>query len=297
MVTSPSFKLVIPHVNFLYNSAGNRRDYNLPKEVKEAGFGIDPEEIASFARSHDTKGLEGHGGVSGLAGEVSVSLEDGVVSSKIPIRQDIYGFNRYAEKPYKGFGMFLWEALQDLTLIVLMVAAAVSIGVGIATEGMPKGMYDGLGIILSILLVVLVTAISDYRQSLQFRELDKEKKNIIVQVTRDGCRQKVSIHDLVVGDIVHLSIGDQVPADGIFISGHSLQVDESSLSGESEPADINQERPFLLAGTEVQDGSGKMLVTSVGMRTEWGQLMVTLSEGGNNETPLQVKLNGVATII
>ncbi|KAM1464274.1 hypothetical protein COP2_044351 [Malus domestica] len=64
-----------------------------------------------------------------------------------------------------------------------MVAAAVSMGVGIATEGMPKGMYDGLGIIVSILLVVLVTAISDYKQSLQFKELDKEKKNIMVQVT------------------------------------------------------------------------------------------------------------------
>ncbi|TQD89171.1 hypothetical protein C1H46_025293 [Malus baccata] len=131
--------------------AGNRGDYNLPKEVKDAGFGIDPEEIASFARSHDTKGLEGHGGVSGLAGEVSVSLEDGVVSSKIPIRQDIYGFNRYAEKPSKGFGMYLWEAVQDLTLIILMVAAAVSIGVGIATEGMPK-VPEGLPLAVTLSL-------------------------------------------------------------------------------------------------------------------------------------------------
>ncbi|CAL8114339.1 unnamed protein product [Prunus armeniaca] len=277
--------------------AGNRGRYNLSKEVRDAGFGIEPDEIASFARSHDNKGLEGHGGIAGLAGDVSVSLKDGVVSSKIPVRQNIYGLNRYVEKTSKGFWMFFWEALQDLTLIILMISAAVSIGVGIATEGWPKGMYDGLGIILSILLVVMVTAVSDYKQSLQFKELDKEKKNIMVQVTRDGRRQKVSIYDLVVGDIVHLSIGDQVPADGIFISGHSLQVDESSLSGESEPVDISEDKPFLLAGTKVQDGSGKMLVTSVGMRTEWGRLMVTLSEGGDNETPLQVKLNGVATII
>uniref|UniRef100_A0A5B6YIT4 Calcium-transporting ATPase n=1 Tax=Davidia involucrata TaxID=16924 RepID=A0A5B6YIT4_DAVIN len=158
-------------------------------------------------------------------------------------------------------------------------------------------MYDGLGIIFCIFLVVTVTAISDCKQSLQFKDLDKEKKNIIVQVTRDGSRHKVSIHDLVVGDTVHLSIGDQVPADGIFISGHSLSIDESSLSGESEPVNVDEKKPFLLSGTKVQDGSGKMLVTSVGMRTEWGRLMVTLSEGGEDETPLQVKLNGVATII
>ncbi|PIN06530.1 Calcium transporting ATPase [Handroanthus impetiginosus] len=140
--------------------------------------------------------------------------------------------------------MFVWEALHDLTLIILIICAVLSIA-----------------------------------------------------VIRDGIRQKVSIYDLVVGDIVHLSIGDQVPADGIFISGYNMLIDQSSLTGESVPIDICEKRPFLLAGTKVQDGSGKMLVTTVGMRTEWGKLMETLSEGGEDETPLQVKLNGVATII
>ncbi|KAG2668800.1 hypothetical protein I3760_14G006800 [Carya illinoinensis] len=193
--------------------------------------------------------------------------------------------------------MFVWEALQDLTLTILIVCAAISIGVGIATEGWPNGMYDGLGMLLCIYLVVIVTAVSDYKQSLQFKDLDKEKKNIIVQVTRDGSRQKVSIYDIVVGDVVHLSVGDQVPAAGVFLSGYSLSVDESSLSGESEPMNVHQDTPFLLSGTKVQDGYGKMLATTVGMRTEWGRLMVTLSEGGEDETPLQLKLNGVETII
>lgn len=282
---------------FKPHAAGKQAHYNLSKEVRDAGFGIEPDELASIVQSQDIKGLEHHEGVQGLARELSVSLVDGVAANGIPVRQSIYGCNRCVEKPSKSFWMFVWEALQDLTLEILMVCAAISIGVGIATEGWPQGMYDGLGIMLCIFLVVMVTAISDYKQSLQFKDLDKEKKNIVVHVTRDGCRQKVSIYDLVVGDIVHLSIGDQVPADGIFISGYSFSVDESSLSGESEPVNINQERPFLLSGTKVQDGSGKMLVTSVGMRTEWGRLMVTLSEGGEDETPLQVKLNGVATVI
>jgi Ca2+-transporting ATPase len=219
------------------------------------------------------------------------------MSFDIPKRRQIYGFNRFAEKPSRPFWVYVWDALQDLTLIILMVCAAVSVGVGIATEGWPEGMYDGLGIILCILLVIFVTAVSDYKQSLQFKDLDKEKKNIMVHVTRDGGRKKVSIYDLVVGDIVHLSIGDQVPADGVFISGYNLTIDESSMSGESDPVNVDTKKPFLLAGTKVQDGSAKMLVTTVGMRTEWGRLMVTLSEGGEDETPLQVKLNGVATII
>ncbi|XVF24241.1 hypothetical protein REPUB_Repub13aG0110700 [Reevesia pubescens] len=243
------------------------------------------------------KSFEDHGGVEGLAQKVSVSLTGGVVPADVSLRQNIYGYNQFAEKPARPFWMFVWEALHDLTLIILMVCAAVSIGVGIATEGWPAGLYDGLGIVFCIFLVVLVTAISDYNQSLQLKDLDKEKKNIFVQVTRDGCRQKISIYDLVVGDIVHLSIGDQVSADGVFISGYSLSIDESSLSGESEPVIVTQQRPFLLSGTKVQDGSAKMLVTTVGMRTEWGSLMITLSEGGEDETPLQVKLNGVATVI
>ncbi|KAL4607816.1 hypothetical protein ACB092_09G202100 [Castanea dentata] len=277
--------------------AGGPPEYKLPDEDREAGFSIHPDELASIVRGHDIKGLKIHRGVEGIARKICVSLNEGVITKDLPIRQKIYGFNSFTEKPSRTFLMFVWESLHDLTLIILMVCAVVSIGVGIPTEGWPKGLYDGLGIILSIVLVVMVTAISDYKQSLEFKDLDSEKKKIFIQVTRDGKRQKVSIYDLVVGDIVHLSIGDQVPADGIYISGYSLLIDESSLSGESEPVNVYEEKPFLLSGTKVQDGSGKMLVTTVGMRTEWGKLMETLNEGGEDETPLQVKLNGVATII
>ncbi|KAH6817726.1 autoinhibited isoform 4 [Perilla frutescens var. frutescens] len=269
----------------------------LQEEARLAGFKIHPDKLASLVASYDIKTLTKLKGSEGLADRLNVSLEKGVNSSDVPARQSVYGANRYTEKPSKGFWLFVWDALHDLTLIILIVCAVMSIGVGLATEGWPKGTYDGLGIILSILLVVMVTAVSDYKQSLQFKELDKEKKKIFIQVNRDGYRQKVSIFDLVVGDIVILSIGDQVPADGIFISGYNLSIDQSSLTGESMPININEKRPFLLAGAKVQDGSGKMLVTTVGMRTEWGKLMETLSECGEDETPLQVKLNGVATII
>lgn len=271
--------------------------YRISEEISRAGYGIDPYELATIVQDHDIKRLEHHGGVEGCAKKLAVSIQSGISSNDIRRRQKIFGVNQFVEKPARPFWMFAWDALQDMTLIILMVCAVISVGVGIATEGWPKGMYDGLGIILCIFLVVLVTAISDYKQSLQFKNLDREKKNVTVQVTRDGNRQYVSIYDLVVGDIVHLSMGDLVPADGIFLSGYSLSVDESSLSGEIEPVNIGKESPFLLSGTKVQDGYGKMLVTSVGMMTEWGKLMVTLDEGGENETPLQVKLNGVATIV
>ena len=122
-------------------------------------------------------------------------------------------------KPPKGFLVFVWEAMQDLTLMILIVCAILSLVIGVSTEGLSEGWHDGVGILMSILIVVLVTATSDYRQSLQFRDLEKEKKKIFIQVTRQGCRQKVSIYDLVVGDVVHLSVGDQIAADGLYING------------------------------------------------------------------------------
>lgn len=292
---------LVPQAAFRFIDAGLSvsSDYEVPEEVKASGFGISPDELASIVEGHDLKKLRDHNGIEGVSEKLSTSITDGIVASEESLkrRQELYGFNRFVEKPPRGFWMFVWEAMQDTTLMILAVCAVISLVVEIYKEGWPKGAYDGLGVIFSILLVVFVTATCDYHQSLQFKALDREKKKIFIQVVRNGYRQKISIYDLVVGDLVHLSIGDQVPADGLFVSGFSLLIDESSLTGESEPVNVNKEKPFLLSGTKVQDGYGKMLVTTVGMRTEWGKLMATLSEGGQDETPLQVKLNGVATII
>ncbi|KAK6923960.1 hypothetical protein RJ641_010160 [Dillenia turbinata] len=274
-------------------------DYNVPEDVKSVGFQICADELGAIVEGHDIKRLKLHGGVEGVAEKLSTSLTNGLSThdDKLNCRQEIYGINKFTEPQTRSFFVFVWEALQDMTLMILGICAFVSLIVGIAMEGWPKGAHDGLGIVASIGLVVFVTATSDYRQSLQFKDLDKEKKKISIQVTRNGYRKKMSIYDLLPGDIVHLAIGDQVPADGLFISGFSVMIDESSLTGESEPVMVSKENPFLLSGTKVQDGSCKMLVTTVGMRTQWGKLMATLNEGGDDETPLQVKLNGVATII
>eukprot|EP00850_Spirogloea_muscicola_P001670 SM000006S19435 [mRNA] locus=s6:775314:785100:+ [translate_table: standard] len=207
-----------------------------------------------------------------------------------------FGDNTYPTKPPKSFLAFVWDAAKDKTLIILAICAVVSLAAGLATD--PKeGWYDGISIVFAVVLVILVTATSDYRQSLQFRDLDAEKKNIQVQVVRDGRRIKVSIYDLVVGDVVPLAIGDQVPGDGLLLTGHSLTIDESSMTGESDHKHKDHNKPFLRSGCKVVDGYGSMLITGVGMSTEWGRLMATISDDNAEETPLQVRLNGVATQI
>ena len=278
----------------------DRDKYRPPEEVSQAGFEIDADMLSPMVSSRNHDYLKAFSGVEGIARCLDVSLDMGISTIKgppLPVRQKIFGSNVYDDKPRKSFWAFTWDALHDITLIILLVCAVISIVLGIFIEGWPEGIYDGLGVIVCIILAVSIMAISDYKQDLQFRALDEQKKKTFMLVTRDGSRQSCSIHDLVVGDVVHLMTGDIVPTDGIFVKGYNLLVDESSLTGECEPVNVNETDPFLFSGTKVQDGSGKMLVASVGMKTYLGSLMGTMSQIGENETPLQVKLNGIATIM
>eukprot|EP00897_Mesotaenium_endlicherianum_P006363 jgi/Mesen1/5755/ME000292S04848 len=269
------------------------------KVAKDAGFDLSSRALANMVENSQSSHLKQYGGVQGVAASLKTDLEKGIEGTPDDIakRQAAYGTNTYPEKPMKGFLGFVWDAMQDVTLWILAFCAALSLAIGIPTEGWKEGWYDGGGIAFSVIIVVLVTAVSDYQQSLQFKALNDEKKKVFITVQRQGRRQKVSIFDLVVGDIIILSIGDIIPADGLFISGHSLLIDESSMTGESQPKQKDEEHPFLLSGTKVQDGGAVLLATGVGMNTEWGHLMATLSETGDDETPLQVRLSGVATLV
>ncbi|KAJ8628903.1 hypothetical protein MRB53_022226 [Persea americana] len=263
------------------------------------GFGIGIDQLTTMTRDHNFSALQQYGGVKGLASLLKTNLEKGISgdNGELLHRQVVFGANNYPRKKGRSFWVFLWEAWQDLTLVILMVAAAASLALGITTEGIQEGWYDGGSIAFAVILVIVVTAVSDYRQSLQFQNLNEEKRNMHLQVIRGGRTIEISIFEIVVGDVVPLNIGDQVPADGILIFGHSLSIDESSMTGESQFVHKDQKEPFLMSGCKVADGYGNMLVTGVGMNTEWGLLMASISEDTGEETPLQVRLNGVATFI
>ncbi|KAG4381518.1 hypothetical protein GLYMA_15G167500v4 [Glycine max] len=296
-----------------------------PPPIPTAGeFPIGQEQLASISREHDTAALQQYGGVVGLSNLLKTNSEKGIHGDDADLlkRRNAFGSNNYPRKKGRNFLMFMWDACKDLTLVILMVAAAASLALGIKSEGIKEGWYDGGSIAFAVILVIVVTAISDYKQSLQFRDLNEEKRNIHLEVVRGGRRVEISIYDIVVGDVIPLNIGNQVPADGILITGHSLAIDESSMTGESKIVSIyfyllgnwiffplscylfcflqvhkDSKDPFLMSGCKVADGSGTMLVTGVGINTEWGLLMASISEDTGEETPLQVRLNGVATFI
>ncbi|KHN39354.1 Calcium-transporting ATPase 9, plasma membrane-type [Glycine soja] len=273
-----------------------------PTPVGDYDIGL--EQLVSMSKDQNISALQQYGGASlqhirGLSNLIKSNPDKGISGDDADLlkRKNAFGTNTYPRKKGRSFWRFLWEAWQDLTLIILIIAAAVSLALGIKTEGLAEGWYDGGSIAFAVLLVIVVTAVSDYRQSLQFQNLNAEKQNIQLEVIRGGRTIKISIFDIVVGDVIPLKIGDQVPADGVLITGHSLAIDESSMTGESKIVHKDHKTPFFMSGCKVADGVGVMLVTGVGINTEWGLLMASISEDTGEETPLQVRLNGVATFI
>ncbi|RVX21755.1 putative calcium-transporting ATPase 13, plasma membrane-type [Vitis vinifera] len=212
------------------------------------------------------------GGVEGVAIVLETDAENGIHGAVegVTCRRKAFGSNTYQEPPTKSFFYFVVEAFKDVTILILVACATLSLGFGIKEEGLKEGWYDGGSILVAVFLVISVSAVSNFRQNRQFDKLSKVSNNIQVDVVRDGRRQQISIFEVVVGDVVCLKIGDQVPADGLFQMGIRYKV---------------------------ADGYARMLVTSVGMNTAWGEMMSTISRDANEQTPLQARLNKLTSSI
>ncbi|OMO96363.1 Cation-transporting P-type ATPase [Corchorus olitorius] len=261
---------------------------------------VDQKTLTEMVKEKNSGILNELGGVRKISGILQTDEKDGISANEADLarRVDLYGTNRFTKPPTKSFLSFIFEAFKDPTIIILLVCAILSLGFGIKQHGIENGWYDGGSIIFAVFLVVAVSAASNYKQNRQFEKLSKESSDIRVEVVRDGRRQFISVFEVVVGDIVYLKIGDQIPADGLFLDGHSLKVDESSMTGESDPVEIDGcNNPFILSGTKVIDGIGSMLVTSVGMNTAYGEMMSSINRNLDEETPLQARLNKLTSFI
>ncbi|KAG6593093.1 Calcium-transporting ATPase 12, plasma membrane-type, partial [Cucurbita argyrosperma subsp. sororia] len=260
----------------------------------------DQKKLIEMVKNKNLEAYCEHGKAPAIAKSLGTNPEKGIKDNDIVVneRRQVFGSNTYHKRPPKSFFHFVVEAFKDTTIVILLICAALALGFGIKEHGGQEGWYEGGSIFVAVALVVVVSAISNFRQEIQFEKLSKISNNIKVEVVRDGRRIEVSIFNIVVGDVVVLNLGDQIPADGLFLSGHSLQVDESSMTGESDHVILNStENPFLLSGTKVVDGYGQMLVTSVGMDTAWGEMMSSISRDSEEQTPLQVRLNKLTTTI
>ncbi|XP_029133669.2 plasma membrane calcium-transporting ATPase 1 isoform X2 [Labrus bergylta] len=240
-----------------------------------------------------TKIQECYGDVNGLCARLRTSPVDGLDGSSEDIdrRKQEFGQNLIPPKKPKTFVQLVWEALQDVTLIILEVAAIISLGLsfykppdaerqncgsaagGVEEDGEAEaGWIEGAAILLSVVCVVLVTAFNDWSKEKQFRGLqsriEQEQKFTVV---RGGQMVQIKVSEIVVGDIAQVKYGDLLPADGILIQGNDLKIDESSLTGESDHVKKTLDKdPMLLSGTHVMEGSGKILVCAVGINSQTG---------------------------
>ncbi|XVF60156.1 hypothetical protein PTKIN_Ptkin08bG0021400 [Pterospermum kingtungense] len=261
-------------------------------------FQIDQPTLIELVEGKSLQKLQEHGGVDGVASALGTGTDCGIFPSteeNIACRRQAFGSNMH-KKPQqtKSFFHFFIEAFQDLTVMILIVCGALSLGFGIKQHGPKDGWYEGGSIFFAVFIVTAVSAITYYRLERQiFDKLSKVSNNVQIDVVRGGQVQQVSIFDIVVGDIVCLKSGDQVPADGLFVHGQPLRVDESSLTGVIDLIEIDGQNPFLFSGTKVADGQGRMLATLVGMNTTWGQM----SHDAEEQTPIQACLNKITSSI
>jgi Ca2+-transporting ATPase len=232
------------------------------------------------------------------AARLGTDVARGIDVEQVAKSRLAHGDNRLPEPRRTSVLALFLESLQDRTLMILMAAAALAIGVeGLRARletGHQASYYDGIAILCAVLIASLVTTINQARAAKEFRDLSKEREDVPVKVLREGHVRASSIHELVVGDICYLSTGDGVPADGLLLSAVDLTVDESLLSGESLPVAKTAEERELRAGSTVSTGHGAMLVTAVGAKTEMGRLQLSLQNPEAEPTPLQVRLSELA---
>ncbi|KAH8598832.1 putative calcium-transporting ATPase 2 [Bisporella sp. PMI_857] len=235
-------------------------------------------------------------------------------------RKRIFRDNRLPVKKGKSLLELMWITYNDKVLILLSIAAAVSLGVGLYQTfgvdheaGKPKIEWvEGVAIIVAIVVVVIVGSLNDYQKERQFVKLNQKKEDRNINVIRSGKTMEISVFDILVGDVVKLEPGDMIPVDGIFIEGHNVKCDESQTTGESDlikkrPADevyraienhedLKKLDPFILSGAQVTEGVGSFLCTSTGVNSSYGKTLMSLREDPD-VTPLQSKLNTLAEYI
>ncbi|EQL02750.1 ATPase, P-type, calcium-transporting, PMCA-type [Ophiocordyceps sinensis CO18] len=235
-------------------------------------------------------------------------------------RYRVFRDNRLPTKKGKSLLQLMWITYNDKVLILLSVAAVVSLGIGLYQTfgekheaGKPQVEWvEGVAIIVAIAIVVIVGSLNDYSKERQFAKLNKKKQDRNVKVIRAGKTREISVYDLMVGDVIHLEPGDLVPADGVLIEGFNVKCDESQTTGESDiirkrPSDevfaaienngnLKKMDPLIQSGARIMEGVGTYMATSTGIFSSYGKTLMALNEDPEM-TPLQVKLNVIATYI
>ena len=216
----------------------------------------------------------------------------GLTNEQVIINRKKYGSNTFSKKKQDSFFKLLMETFSDPIIKILLIA------LGIKTIFLIRDFdwYETVGIVLAIMVASLISSISEYGSMRAFNKLTKATSQIDVKVKREGKIKQIPISELVVDDLVLLSSGDRIPADGIIIKGN-ISVDESMINGESKEIykDVFGDTQVYM-GTVIYDGDALMLVRCVGDNTLYGKLASELLDEGA-VSPLKLRLTKLANDI
>ncbi|TPX31173.1 hypothetical protein SmJEL517_g05411 [Synchytrium microbalum] len=295
---SPSFALTAENLGAVVNF-DNRNDEALLNTLVTNG-GV--EGISEKLNVNLEKGLQIQANVQHVGhGKVAPENKAGTLINTTVVdadeRRKVYGANVIPPPRSETILELVWGTIvEDPIIKILIFGAIVVISLGSAIDP-TKGWIDGIAILIAVVLVLSVTAGNDYSKDKKFKKLLLMQSDKRTRVMRAGITDQVSSWDVLVGDLVVLETGDEVPADGLFVRGNRLVLDESPLTGESLPVKKNPSSPFMFSGCQVAEGSGIMLVTAVGPRSSGGQIQELLNQAQTEETVLQQKLGIVAMMI
>ena len=214
----------------------------------------------------------------------------GLTTEEIEFSKKKYGTNKLESINNNTFLKLLLESLGDPIIKILLIA----LGIKIVFLIKSFDWYETIGIIIAIFLASFISTISEYGSEKAFKRLQDEASKSKCRVKRNNKVFEINIDDVVVGDIVLVSSGDKIPADGTLIEG-KISVDESILTGETKEKykDINDS---IYRGSIVSNGIGTIKVNSVGNNTYYGKLAKEIQEK-EPESPLKTRLRGLAVII
>eukprot|EP00731_Ephydatia_muelleri_P021863 Em0014g454a len=222
--------------------------------------------------------------VRGLQTNPTTGLSDS--EAELEGRRTVYGRNHIESDPPKWFIALALDALSDKVLLILIGAAILEIVLGLTvSEHKDTAWVEGAAILVAVSVVVLVTAFNDWTKERQFRGLQtKLESTQRFSVLRNGEITELQPAEIVVGDIAKFKYGNNFPCDGLIISGFDVAINESALTGESMLIKKTPESdPFLLAGTQVMEGGGTMIVMAVGENSQQGIILMLLADQDKEE--------------
>lgn len=230
--------------------------------------------------------------------------EKGLAEEEATKRLEEYGENKLTEKKKKSSFVLLLEQFNDFMIILLIFASIFSLVISYIRH---ESYVDSIIIIVIVVINAVLSFIQERKADVAIQELNKMfvTNNYVI---RNGVKKLIDVRKVVVGDILELEAGDYVSADARIIKSEGLEINESTLTGESKSIkkdsldikdnkELYERKNMVFAGCNVINGHAFVVVTATGMNTELGKIATSLADKKSDVTPLQKKVNQISKVL